>query len=273
MKIGVIGGGIVGRAVARTYIEFATVLMYDILPERCTIDEHTNKRHTTEEVLDSDLVFVCLPTNMKQDDPFAMDLSAVEGFFGEYGCKWSDTNFVLKSTVPIGTCRRIREYCDLTNLVHSPEFLTARCAVTDAIIPSRNIVGGIYCECGIKLYALYHKRFPGIVTHMMTSDESEAVKLFCNAFFATKVGFFNEINTLCNRLDLDWQHILMGMLSDGRISHSHTQVPGPDGRRGFGGSCLPKDLLCLVKTMEGIDLQPGIMRSVFDRNEMLDRNR
>ena len=82
----------------------------------------------------------------------------------------------------------------------------------------------------------------------MTSTESELTKLVVNGFFATKVTFFNAARAVCEATGCDWEHVLEGVMSDGRIAHAHTRVPGPDGRPGYGGACLPKDLLNLITT-------------------------
>lgn len=248
MKIGIIGGGVVGQATARVWLEHCEeVRICDISPERrthgCILD-----------VVHCDIVFICLPEN-RLDEIFHHPLLVQK----QELC----ANYVLKSTVAIGTTRRLAKQYALPNLVHSPEFLTARCAMTDAQCPSRNIVGvpgysisihdsgfGLRNQCGDLLGDLYKKRFPGTAFHYMSSDESEAVKLFTNGFFATKVSYFNEVRALADKLELDWQTILGGMLSDGRIAHSHTQVPGPDGKRGFGGACLQKDLQMLLECLE-----------------------
>jgi UDPglucose 6-dehydrogenase len=260
MKVGIIGGGTVGRATARCYLEhIEEVRVYDVLKERRT--------HGFDEVLECDLIFVCLQEDRLHD---VFSYWAV-GYPGK-----SNANFVLKSTVPIGTTRRLAREHHLPNLVHSPEFLTERCAMIDVQVPSRNIIGSptdhVHNECAKLLHWLYRRRFPGVPTHCMTSDESEAVKLMTNAFFATKVSFFNEMRSLVDRLGLDWETVRAGVLSDGRIAHSHTQVPGPDGERGFGGKCLPKDLATLVRQFfeQGIDspvCDGAALRNRVDRGE------
>lgn len=266
LKIGVVGGGVVGRATARTYLEHvAEVRVYDIVKERST--------HPLTDVLKCDLVFVCLPTPQEKDG-LGCDTGYVDRFFGEvsqWGGDVCHTNFVLRSTVPIGTTRDLGERYQLPNLVHSPEFLTARVAATDAHLPARNVVGRVQTSdqpgaCQNLLRRLYERRFPAIPVHEMMSDESEAVKLIQNSFFAVKVAFFNEVRWLADRLGLDWGLVLGAVLADGRIAHSHTNVPGPDGMRGFGGTCLPKDLANLVKTMLRNGLMCPVLEGALERN-------
>lgn len=263
ITIGIIGGGVVGQATARSYIEHVKeVRVHDRVRERST-------HGFIATVSESDIVFICLPET-EVEEMFHHMVGA-----GDYDSR--KINWVLKSTVPIGTTRRLHEQYGLKNLVHSPEFLTARCATIDAQMPARNIIGlpmpqpviidGHYNRLGQFVRDLYNNRWPGVPSYIMTSDESEAVKLFQNAFFAVKVAFWNEVNSLAVKLGLDWQRVLNAILADGRIHPSHTQVPGPDGKYGFGGACLPKDLQQLVEMMRataGVD--PYICEGAFARN-------
>lgn len=288
MRIGIIGNGTVGHATARVFMEQHEVRVWDVIGTKCT---HSLR----DTIVCSDIVFVCLPTPQLNDSG-ECDLTALEYLFS--GARDSQTNFVIRSTVPIGTTRKLSNKYGLPNICHSPEFLTARCAVVDAMTPSRLLIGDLCYRrnaslgsspCGSMLWDLYHTRFPGVPVLCMDTEESEAVKLFTNAAFAVKVAFFNEINHLAQRLRLDWGTILEGMLTDGRITHSHTQVPGPDGKYGFGGACLPKDLAMLVHQMcmeDGtIQILPikdsvtigtcfaqSICHAALERNE-LDRHR
>lgn len=273
MKIGIIGGGTVGRATARCFMEHAEVRVFDEVKEKGT--------HDLAEVMMCDLIFICLPTPQREGE-LSCDIQPLVKFFEnpvvgfQYDLKTA--NLVLRSTVPVGTTRRFSEKYSLPNLVHSPEFLTARCALTDAMIPARNIVGLLKMEkpssCGEALVDLYKRRFPGVSVHVIESDESELVKLGLNSFFATKVAYFNELRAFSDRLGLDWDRVREGILSDGRIAHAHTMVPGPSGSRGFGGACLPKDLANLIDCIEttGGGISAPVMRAALSRNEE-DRKR
>ncbi len=271
MKLGVIGGGTVGRATARCFVEHAEIRVYDVVKERAT--------HNLYDTLCCNIVFLCLPTPQKENS-LECDTSAIDNFFVNLiHSAWhylrETTCFVLRSTVPIGTTRRLREQFRVPNLLHSPEFLTARCAITDAQIPARNIIG--VCTEELKeshhlLAELYKKRFPGVTTFVMFSDESEAVKLILNSFFAVKVAYFNEVRQLADKLQLNWEAIMAGVLSDGRIAHSHTQVPGRDGF-GFGGACLPKDLANLISCIQDCDEDlADVCMAAYSRN-LRDRRR
>lgn len=245
-SFGIVGHGFVGRATARCFMEHGEVRIYDVVPELRT--------HSVEETLACDFVFICLPT------PDDCDTSIIEEFFSNHvhpfdAAYYSETTFILKSTVPVGTTKSLAQrYAGyIGGIVHSPEFLTARCAVVDAQCPARMIVGDTSSDyqktnkAAIEVLRLYRARFPGANVILMRSDESEFVKLACNSFFALKVWFFNALREQCGPSSLDWEQVRAGILSDGRIAHAHTQVPGQDGGVGFGGACLPKDLTALAK--------------------------
>lgn len=266
MRIGVIGNGVVGSAIARTWLEHAEeVRVWDRLHERAT--------HSIDQLMTPgacglprlDITFICVPETQ------------IEVLLANLPYGWDrNANYVLKSTVPLGTTRRLRKQYQLPNLVHSPEFLTARCSFTDAQLPARNIIGEPAFEgertCTSLLHQMYVKRFPGIPVHFMASDESEAVKLMTNSFFACKVSIFNEFNQLCQKLGLNWDAVLGGILSDGRIAHAHTQVPGPDGKYGFDGACLPKDLKMLAQAIRGAGGSASMCAAAYIRN-LIDRER
>lgn len=282
-KVGIVGAGVVGSATAAAYRDWTVehpgpqesyhpyeVLVHDKDPARST--------HTVGQVLLCDVVFVCLPTPGSDQYDEGVDLSAVEDFF--YYVRGTATNFVLRSTVPVGTTRRLRDEYDLPNLVHSPEFLTARTAVEDAANPRLNVIGYPgnvqpshvrFSDC--PYFRLLGGRFPNVPTTCVTSDESEAVKLFMNGFFAVKVAYWNEVRHLADRLRLNYDEVREAVVAEGRVGDIHTRVPGPDGKFGFGGSCLPKDLNMLIAQMDALDLQPGVCQAARDRNEILDRPR
>lgn len=255
MRIGVVGAGVVGRATARCWLEYCDeVRVFDVQPECMT--------HSRDEVYECEVVFLCVPEG---------DVEAVvRGIMPEE----YDRTFVIKSTVPAGTTRRLAEQYGLSNLLHSPEFLTARCAATDAQMPARNVIGrpkpDDWSAAGF-LADLYRNRFPGVDVHHLTSDESEFLKLAQNAFFHVKVSFMNEMHAACERLGLDWEMVRMALLADGRIAHSHTTVPGADGF-GVAGACLPKDSAEFVRTLERLGLPADVTAGAIRRNEW-DRSR
>jgi nucleotide sugar dehydrogenase len=266
MRIGIIGNGVVGSATGAAFEGRVDEVRYwDVLDHRCTHSLH-------DTVCGTDLVFVCLPTP-QQKDSLACDITAVDEFFCYMGELSPKTNYVLRSTVPIGTTRMLREKYGLVNLVHSPEFLTARTAKEDAANPTRMVIGR--CEgnthCALKLFALYKSRWSDVRVFHMTSDESEAVKLFQNSYSAVVIATLNEFRCLADKKGMDWGRVISALIASGWLAPRHINVPGHDGKRGFGGSCLPKDLANLIQCMCEQDDGYSVCRAAYMRNRDIDR--
>tara|TARA_Y100000310_G_scaffold213595_2_gene214542 strand:+ start:4481 stop:5320 length:840 start_codon:yes stop_codon:yes gene_type:complete len=261
MKIGIIGKGFVGNAIFQGLNHYYDLKVYDVDSKKST--------HTFEDVSNSDLVFLSVPTPMHKDTG-ECDLSYIESVFEKVNKapeKNTSCTFVIKSTVPVGTTKKLNEkYNQKIKIIHSPEFLTARTAATDFICPSRHIVGGNPDQGIDKLKQIYEERFPGVPCYVMTSDESEFVKYFANCFFATKVSYFNEMAVFARAHNLDWDRVVEGVMSDGRIGISHYQVPGHDGKFGFGGTCFPKDINALIKSFEKTGAEPLVLKAAWERN-------
>lgn len=265
-KIGIVGNGFVGGAICRGLNHYHDIKIYDI--------SESKRTHDLLETIQQEIVFVCLPTPMFKDT-FECDTSYIINFFNTVITNSYNPNtiFVIKSTVPIGTTELLCKKFNPLKIVHSPEFLTARTATIDFITPSRNVIGG-KIENGIEIIKkLYKDRFPGVQCLTMSSDESEFIKYFVNSFFATKVSFFNEIYLLCSKMNLNWDNILNGVMSDGRIGISHYQVPGHDGDFGFGGTCFPKDINAFIKTFEKHNINPLVLKSAWERNLSVRKNK
>jgi UDPglucose 6-dehydrogenase len=158
-------------------------------------------------------------------------------------------------------------------VVHSPEFLTERAALSDFLTPARHIIGGASFEAMDKLRNLYEARFPGVTCHLMNATSAELVKYGCNCFFATKVMYFNELYKVAEAVGADWDSVLSGVMADGRIGHSHNQVPGHDDDMGFGGKCFPKDLNALIDTTNRAGYTSYFLAEVWSANLRLRQNK
>jgi nucleotide sugar dehydrogenase len=258
MKIGVIGNGFVGSAVANGFSKY-DVKVFDKNPDI--------SQNSLKEVLLQDFVFISVPTPMKDVMGADCNLSIIESCFDEISLIGSSAVFIIKSTVPIGTTKNLQNKHSDLNIVHSPEFLTAKFAKEDFLNADRHIVGYTKKKsAGEKVIKLFNTSFPNIRTILMNSNESESVKYIANCFFATKVSFFNEIYTLISKLGLNWHSIVEGVMGDRRIGESHFQVPGHDGDKGFGGTCFPKDINALIKTFEKNGLDPKLLKSAWEVN-------
>ena len=156
--------------------------------DRCKVYDVDKNRslNSLGDVINSDFIFVCLPTPMRYGGE--CDLSILDNFFEALPDHITGT-FVIKSTVPIGTTRK---YYERHNVIHNPEFLTARNAIQDFANSERNVVGGDYELCN-DFVNFYSKHFPNTPSIITTSDESETIKYFSNTFLAYKVAYFNKV--------------------------------------------------------------------------------
>ena len=262
MKIGVIGNGYVGGAVAHGFSASSTgnceVKVYDKLKSRSmnTLEETVN---------DSDFIFVSVPTPMNEDG--SINLKYVNDVFQEI----SDVNtrydnvIIFKSTVVPGTTEKLQERFQNLNIVYNPEFLTERAARLDFINQTRIILGGgnIFTR---KVAQLFKDRFK--YCHIIETDykTSELIKYFSNVFFAVKVSFANEMKVISEAIGADWDTALEGFVADNRVADAHLNVPGPDGKRGFGGSCFPKDINAFMSFAEEIGVDVNTMRGAWKTN-------
>jgi len=255
MKIGIIGNGFVGNAIYQNFKDRVETKVFDVRPEKSL--------NTKEEVVNTNIIFVCLPTPMLADGQ--CNLSFIEDFFKTVEPK-GDPLFVIKSTVPIGTTERMSRLRGDLRIVHNPEFLTAVNAVEDFRNSDRNIIGGYQKWC-LELRDFYINHFPYTPIQIVNSKESETIKYFCNSYLAAKVAFFNNLYEMCNTLGMNFDSVKDGVISDTRIGSSHTKVPGPDGLMGFGGYCFPKDINALINTLKENDIDDRLFRTIWEYNE------
>ena len=250
--IGIVGNGFVGNAVHQNFKDKVPCKVYDV--------DKNRSLNSLGDVINQEFIFVCLPTPMKRSGE--CDLTILDKFFDNLPEHIIGT-FVLKSTVPIGTTKK---YYERHNVIHNPEFLTARNAIQDFANNERNIVGGDMDLC-IDFVHMFEKHFPHIPSIITTSKESEAIKYFSNVFLAYKVAYFNKIYDLCKAAGMDYDVIREGIVADSRIGNSHTQVPGIDNDRGFGGTCFPKDLNSLIVQMELHNLNADMFKEIWKYNQ------
>ncbi len=263
IRIGVIGKGFVGTAVAHGFSHQtsygANIKIYDINPAK--------SQNTLEDTVNnSDFLFLSVPTPSSKDG--TMDLSVVKNALKSMNDinENKDNIVLLRSTVVPGTTKMLQEKFSNLRFVFNPEFLTERSAIFDFINQSRVILGGEkkYTK---RVKELYRDRFgeylPVIETTFQTA---ELIKYMNNLFFATKVSFLNEMKLLADKIDVNWDEAVEGFILDGRIGHSHLSVPGPDGKFGFGGSCFPKDIQALINFGEKNDLEMNVLKGAWATN-------
>jgi UDPglucose 6-dehydrogenase len=152
----------------------------------------------------------------------------------------------------------------------SPEFLTEANSIEDFKNQTRIIIGGKGAK---KVKQMFRKPFPNIPIVVTKSETAEMVKYFINCFLATKVTFANQMYDICESSNIDYDKVCEYALLDKRIGSSHLAVPGPDGDRGFGGHCFPKDLSAIVyfaeqnNTFLDFLAQVGVSNSQYRNNK------
>jgi len=265
IEIGVVGSGFVGGAVIKAFSNTNPIHVYDLGKGIGSLEDVVSK---------SEIIFLCLPSPQAKDG--GCDGSIVAKVIWEIAQLASNKELVVKSTLPPKFFESVQRLHMNNDILYMPEFLTARCADLDFINSSRFIIGAgqkmraraiVEAAGGFKTYKLFRSRFPGAPIKIMSWEEASLVKYVTNCFFVTKVAFFNEVYDVCNKLEIDYEVVVGEVLNDGRIARSHYQVPGPDGQRGFGGACFPKDSSAFVQIAESLAAGADVVKAARKVND------
>ena len=259
VKIGIVGIGFVGSAVANKFQELFQVETFDLDPSKCTVEDLNTLGRECE------VTFVCVPTPQGKDG--AVDTSIVKKVVEELAP--TQVPIIIKSTVPPGFTKSL----GLSQVCFSPEFLTEANHLEDFANQENTIVGVHDPEainpaerCAI---AILQQGLPESNVHITNHTTAEVVKYARNCFLAAKVSFFNEIYELCELIEVEYDEAKDLVVLDERIGSSHTQVPGPDGKLGFGGSCFPKDTMGLFTHFTKVlGKKPKVLESVIASNRL-----
>jgi nucleotide sugar dehydrogenase len=259
LKIGIVGHGFVGKATDWGFNKNVEKFVID--PVYGTSIKDLNK-------INPEIVFICVPTPMASDG--SHDFSIIVDVINQLRSVCPNSIKVVKSTVlPSILSKLVRIE---PKLIYNPEFLREKYANEDFENSEMIILGG-QRNISEKVSNIYKKHSKcERADHIFTDLETASlIKYAINTFLASKVIFFNELNSMFNQLNVtdSWNSVTEIISKDKRIGGSHMDVPGHDGKKGYGGACFPKDTVALAKYAEEEGVQLSLLKTVIKINNRI----
>jgi len=263
MRIGLVGKGFVGEAFYEGMKEHYTIDVWDTDPTKRTVE-------SLEQLVGwCNVIFVSVPTPMRPNG--ASDISIVESVVTDINrVARTQKIVVVRSTVPPGTCEKLNKSPHGLSVVFNPEFLTEANYIQDFKNQNRIILGGKPESIQV-VEEIYQKAFPGVPVVRTDWKTAEMVKYLANTYLSAKVSFANEFKTICDALGVSYDEVVRIATLDERLGKSHWRVPGPDGHKGFGGTCFPKDVNALLAVAKKLKVPTPVLLAIWKRNITIDR--
>lgn len=262
-NIGIIGFGIVGQALAFGFSQPEISDKYQIK----YFDKFKESAPLEKVVEESEFVFICLPTPMKENES-GIDLSIIEENIAQITklTDGTDKIIIIKSTIVPGTTKKLEQKYPKSNFAFNPEFLTEANYLQDFINADRTIIGANNDLISRRVIALFRQRFPTQKIFQTDTTTAEMVKYMANAFLSTKVVFANEMFDICQALGIKYEEVKSMVAADKRIGGSHMDVTTA---RGFGGKCFPKDVVALIGRSRQLKVEPKLLETVWSINKKI----
>lgn len=261
-SIGIIGYGYVGSAIGHGFKHFG---YKDIK----IFDPNVQPESKINDVIDCDIIFICVPTPMGEGGH--IDDSIVEETINELEARNCEALIVIKSTLLPTSVKKFKDKFVKSKIATNPEFLTERRAKEDFINSKWIILGGKTSELA-QLYSMYSKMFPTADISLLSAESAMMMKYMTNTLFASKISLMNEYRELWDKLlkseqvSGSWDELVEAFSTDHRVGTEHLDVPGPDGDRGWGGRCFPKDLNALMSLCKEYNTSCKVMNAAWKDN-------
>tara|TARA_B100000683_G_C12347140_1_gene497261 strand:- start:14 stop:781 length:768 start_codon:yes stop_codon:yes gene_type:complete len=252
MNLGIIGKGVVGTAIKKGFEDIGHTVSY-----------HDIKHNTRiEDVLESEIIYVTVGT--PSNDKGYCDISSVVSVVQELANLKYKGILAIKSTIIPGTYSKLKKIFDEERLCTVPEFLREKHAIEDFKNNHNVLVIGTNNQICADKVVESHGDYPKAV-YTMTPEECEFVKYFSNVFKAVKVTFANSFGKICDKFNVDYEHVMLAYSLENVAETSYLRYNSKF--KGFGGMCLPKDVKALAKLVEDQKVDVGLFDFILNENK------
>lgn len=265
VKLGIIGLGFVGGSILKSFL--------DKKLNAIGYDKYKNEGvDNVNMLLDCDIIFLALPTKFNESI-LSYDILEIQNTLNLLNENNYKGIIVIKSTLVPGTCENLSNVYSKLDIIHNPEFLSAKTAYEDfnnqkhIVLGKTNNCSDIKCT---ELKKFYLKNYNCEISEC-SSIESETMKCFANSFYSVKIQFFTEMYLTCQKNNCSYENVKNMILKNGWVNPMHTNVPGSDGQISYGGLCFPKDTKALNNYMKNNNIPNKVLdATIREREEIRD---